>query len=264
MAQIVEAPDLDGRPAAPSKPEFIGAVGTGTLIAIAIGMIRSHAALVRVGKLAPALAICVIVHLTTFYVLARISGVTVEVVSYFFGGALIRFRRGETWFAFNWLPIGGGVKLKGLDGPAPAEAAAPDGWLRLSRIARAGFCLAGPLAVLGLGLAVLGWSQFRANLFHVPGQYRDLLTQAPAAVGGILYFVDHATFRDILGAAAVTMAVINLLPLPLVNGGQAIVQLVDPDPRSPWLARIQMVSLAIVIAMLLVLIYGGLGVAARR
>jgi membrane-associated protease RseP (regulator of RpoE activity) len=259
MAQFVHSPEDLTQDAAPAKPSFIGPLGVGVLLALAVGMLRSPATVLRVGKLAPATAICVVVHLMTFYVLARAAGVAVEVVSIFFGGALLRFRWGGTWFVVNWLPVGGFVKMKGMTGQPDAA----DGWRGLSRLSRAAFCLAGPWAVLALGLCVLGPAKFKADLLRVPGQLVEVLRRDGPGAGGILYFVEHAPFRDVLGAVAVLFGIVNLLPLPIVNGGQAIAELLDLDARSPWLQRIQIASLAVVLTFVLLVFYKAMAPAVR-
>src|SRR3954469_6472633 len=139
MAHFVETAESPAVGDAPARPDAIGAVGAAMMAAIVIAVVWSPVALVRIGKFAPAMAVCTVVHLMTFYVLARAGGVAVETVSIYYGGGLLRCRRGGTWFAFNWLPLGGFVKMKGMEGPSAAAAAASDGWLRLTRIARAGF-----------------------------------------------------------------------------------------------------------------------------
>lgn len=61
----------------------------------------------------------VLVHELGHFVMAKLAGVRVEQFAVGFGPALLALRRGETLYALRALPLGGFVKLAGMDTAAP-------------------------------------------------------------------------------------------------------------------------------------------------
>jgi len=207
-------------------PFFIGPAGLGMVGAVALLAITSTPARMRIFNLAPSLALVVIVHLMTFYFLGLAAKMDIRRVSIFFGGAILRFRKGETWFAVNWLPLGGCVMFQGTRETVSEGKTA---WQELPRGIRAAMLVAGPVAVLALGLCIVGPERFVSILFQIPQYAREIFNRGP--IRGSLNFIDHVTFRDLVGVVAWLFGVLNLLPLPMVNGGQALLELTRGDPK---------------------------------
>ena len=259
-ADGIDTVDPAGRPAE-KPPSFIGLGGASALIAIVILVISSPAARFRLGALVPALAILIAVHLIPFYVLGRCAAVTVEAFELFFGGALVRWRHDGTWFSVNWFPLGGFVKFKGID---VATGGNTEGtWHRLPRIARAAICLSGPTALLLLALIALGPASFREDVRETSTQVAELAVHPAAVIKRFLAFVDSSPFRIILGAIGVKLAFVNLLPLPLVNGGQAIVELANLHRHRRLMTYFELASLALILAGFIIIVYNALAVAVR-
>jgi membrane-associated protease RseP (regulator of RpoE activity) len=249
-------------PPAPRPPGFVGVFGALSLIAVAILLVKSPAARLRLGILMPAFTILLATHLIPFYVFARLGKVTVQEFSLFFGGALLRWRRGETWFAVNWFPLGGYVKFKGMDN-APTAQGLEGTWQRLPPVLRAAICLSGPISVLLLSLIALGTDLFRDNLLGSPIQVRQLVENPAATIRSFLHFVDSAPFLVILGACGVKLSLMNLLPLPIMNGGQALVELTGLNRHRRLMEYFQLASLAIILASLIFIVYNAFVVLAH-
>lgn len=69
------------------------------------------------------LGVLVTVHELGHYIVAKLSNVKVKVFSVGFGKPFITWRRGETEYRISQLPLGGYVRLAGMD---PAEPVEPD------------------------------------------------------------------------------------------------------------------------------------------
>ncbi len=62
-----------------------------------------------------ALIALILVHEAGHMVVAKWVGMRVEKFSIFFGRPLVRVQRGETEYAFGWIPLGGYVKIMGFN-----------------------------------------------------------------------------------------------------------------------------------------------------
>src|SRR5438045_7885335 len=62
----------------------------------------------------------VIVHESGHFLTAKLSGIKVEQFSVGFGPQLVGWQRGETLYAIRAIPLGGFVKLAGMDGSMDA------------------------------------------------------------------------------------------------------------------------------------------------
>ncbi len=72
------------------------------------------------------LGILIIVHEVGHFIAARAAGVTVERFSIGFGPRIAKFTRGETEYAISLIPLGGYVKMAGMD-PSEGEGDAAPG-----------------------------------------------------------------------------------------------------------------------------------------
>jgi len=78
--------------------------------------------LLTVGALVVVLGVLIFVHEAGHFVAAKAMGIQVLRFSLGFGRPLVSFVRGETEYAISWLPIGGYVKMAGLEDESWAAA----------------------------------------------------------------------------------------------------------------------------------------------
>jgi len=127
------------------------------------------------------LGVMVMIHEFGHFAAAKLLGVRVEVFSIGFGKRLVGFRRGETDYRLSALPLGGYVKMTGVNAMELREdrgSSAPDAgeFLRHPRWQRLIIAAAGPAANLVLAVVLL--TIVFAQHHEVPyGLYR------PAIVG---------------------------------------------------------------------------------
>ena len=129
----------------------------------------------------------VLIHEFGHFVLAKMNGIRVDEFGIGFPPRLARlFTIGETEYTLNWLPLGGFVKLPGMDDPDVDE-----GFLSASAGARAIVLLAGPIAnilLAALILAGLGWAYGSPVEIASESTVRiaGVIEDQPAAQAGIL------------------------------------------------------------------------------
>src|ERR1700686_5299188 len=108
-------------------------------------------------------AALVILHEAGHFAAAKAVGMRVERFSLFFGPLLVKFRRGETEYGIGPIPLGGYVKITGMN---PSEEIAPEYvhrayynqpvWKRVVVI------LAGPAVNLVIAFVIV-WALFLSN-----------------------------------------------------------------------------------------------------
>jgi hypothetical protein len=210
-------------------PRRLGRMEIAILASIALLLVIRPVILRTIAPLAVAYIAINVVHIAISYVLSRMMGIHVQRIDLFFGGAWLRWRYEQTWISVGWFLLGSSLTLKSGDSTSTDR----DSFAHLSRFARAGFCLAGPLAQLFLALLLLGPKRFEFGLRRVPDQASGLLFNAPELVRGLIYFAEHASIREVIGAVAMVVSLWNLLPLPLANGGgRAILELLNSHVQS--------------------------------
>lgn len=138
------------------------------------------------------LGILVFVHEFGHYGAARWCGVHVDVFSIGFGRAIASWQDkvGTTW-KLAWLPLGGYVKLHGLEGPETASPETREGWIPgrtfhdKSLLSRAIVVAAGPIANFVLAAVLF------AALFATAGKplmlpvVAEVVANSPAAAAGL-------------------------------------------------------------------------------
>jgi regulator of sigma E protease len=107
------------------------------------------------------LGVMILVHEFGHFAAAKLLGVRVEVFSIGFGKRLFGFRRGETDYRISALPLGGYVKMTGVNAiemPEERDPANPNdeaGFLKHPRWQRLIIAVAGPVANMILAVALL-------------------------------------------------------------------------------------------------------------
>ncbi len=131
-------------------------------------------------------AALIILHELGHFTAAKAVGMRVERFSLFFGRTPLRFRRGETEYGIGWLPLGGFVKISGMNPheEIPPEAAArayfrQPVWKRIVVIS------AGPAVNLVLAFVIL-WIVFWANGLLEPTKKIERPERGLPAAGALL------------------------------------------------------------------------------
>jgi len=122
--------------------------------------------------------IIIVVHEMGHFLSAKAVGIQVDQFSVGFGPKLLGFRRGETAYALRALPLGGFVKLAGMDGSmeaGPRSFTARPLWQRLLVI------VAGPATNLLMPVIVF----FALFIIGSPFRVDAVLPNSPAAAAGI-------------------------------------------------------------------------------
>jgi regulator of sigma E protease len=101
-------------------------------------------------------ALLIILHELGHFAAAKAVGMRVERFSLFFGRTKLRFQRGETEYGVGWLPLGGFVKITGMNPQEeiPAEAA-PRAYYRQPVWKRIVVISAGPAVNIVLAFVIL-------------------------------------------------------------------------------------------------------------
>ena len=101
-------------------------------------------------------ATLIILHELGHFTAAKAVGMRVERFSLFFGRTPLRFQRGETEYGIGWLPLGGFVKITGMNPheEIPAEAA-PRAYYRQPVWKRLVVISAGPAVNIVLAFVIL-------------------------------------------------------------------------------------------------------------
>jgi regulator of sigma E protease len=111
-------------------------------------------------------AVLIVLHEAGHFAAAKAVGMRVERFSLFFGRPLASFRRGETEYGVGWLPLGGYVRITGMN---PREQLPPDvaprSYYRQPVWKRVVVIAAGPAVNVVLAFVVL------AGVFLVNGEY---------------------------------------------------------------------------------------------
>src|ERR1700739_3037344 len=100
------------------------------------------------------LGFMVLIHEFGHYAVAKWLGVRVEQFAIGFGKRLIGFRKGETDYRINLLPLGGYVKMSGVD-PMDARTDAPREFMNPPRWHRFIIAIAGPTMNILLAVGLL-------------------------------------------------------------------------------------------------------------
>jgi Peptidase family M50 len=180
-----------------------------------------------------AIALLAALHTTVMAMLARLLGITVREVSLGFGPTLLSMGI----FRLRALPLGGAVMLKNTLTDIKPDDAAPD-WAddafdTQPRAVRVLLPLSGIAALIAVAFALrpdVAWSSLVNGFAQIVTGGLSALSTAQHLLGGATQ-VASLGFAPLLGMLAAKFAALNLLPLPTMGGGQALLTLLDPCPR---------------------------------
>src|SRR5260370_15101393 len=137
------------------------------------------------------LGFMILIHEFGHYAVAKLLGVRVEQFAIGFGKRLIGFRKGETDYRINAIPLGGYVKMSG-ENPMDERTGDPREFMSHSRLHRFLIAIAGPatnilLAIVLLTVAAMGHYEYPAFM-DKPAGGGFVQPDSPAAKIG----VEHA------------------------------------------------------------------------
>jgi len=143
-------------------------------------------------------------------------------------GAIPVFKHGR--FTLGLLPLTGFVRFADTreDAVAEDDPSAFDNQPRLVRIA---LMLAGPAGILLLAMALrgsAGWPSFFHAFHQLIGGAIDPMGRGASMASDFLQFAAREGALATGGVFAAKVAAFNLLPLPTLNGGLALIELVRP------------------------------------
>ncbi len=126
----------------------------------------------------PILGFMILVHEFGHYAVAKLLGVRVEQFAIGFGKRLVGFRKGETEYRINILPLGGYVKMSG-ENPMDDRTFDPGEFLSHPRWHRFLIAIAGPSMNILLAIGLL------TVVYKVHYEYEAVLDE-PAVIGWIM------------------------------------------------------------------------------
>ncbi|CAA2108439.1 site-2 protease family protein [Variovorax paradoxus] len=184
-----------------------------------------------------AIALLAALHVTVVALLGRWLGIAIREVSFGMGPALLS----AGVFRLRALPLGGSVVFKDTQTEAPPSGAidididkwAVDAFDHQPRAVRVLLPLCGVAALAAVAFALHPGSA-GASAAHGFAQW---VSGALAPSSTALRLIEGATrvaslgFTPLLGMLAAKLTALNLLPLPSMAGGQALLALLDPSPR---------------------------------
>ena len=161
------------------------------------------------------LVICVAVYALGTILTALVFRLPIQEVGLFHGPSLFQFQVGDTTVRINCLPFAAYVRLKN------------ESYYTASLVAQICLNLLGHGTVFVLAAVCLGWEpavqsfvaafeQILRGAIHPLSEGRDYVNAAIAFLG------DHG-FREGLGATGAKLFSINVIPLPPLSGGMALI-----------------------------------------
>lgn len=110
-----------------------------------------------------AFGLMIIVHELGHFIVAKKLKIYVEKFSVGFGSKIFGFKKGETQYSVSWIPLGGYVKLKGMNYDEPL-AGTPDEFLSRKPFEKIALAAAGPLLNYISAIVIV----FAISLFGIP------------------------------------------------------------------------------------------------
>jgi regulator of sigma E protease len=193
------------------------------------------------------LGLLILIHEAGHLAAGRLAGIPIAEFAVGFGPRLWSWRRGSTEYSLRALPLGGFV----------LPALADDAELRTFALRRRlAFFLGGPLANLLAAVplfAALNWAHGRISfqdlaiapfgqVVRACGQFLSFLptlVTAPESLSGVVGIVVEGNrlaqtglMLELAISLSISLAVLNLLPIPVLDGGQIVLSsLEEAFPR---------------------------------
>jgi len=172
-------------------------------------------------RLLAAVALCAAIHILFIAGAGLASGIVVRSVGFGFGPTVLQWRV----FRLSLLPLGGHVRfMDSREEPVAAHdmGRALDG---KSSAVQLFVTLSGCMVLVGAACALIGDEALQV-LVQFPGMFvKGALSpwgEGTALLTRMDSYLDTTSFLPLLGTTAASLAAVNLLPLPMMNGGAAI------------------------------------------
>jgi regulator of sigma E protease len=196
--------------------------------------------LISVVAVAAVLGFMILIHEFGHYAVAKWLGVRVEQFAIGFGKRLIGFRRGETDYRINAIPLGGYVKMSG-ENPMDQRSDDPREFMNHSRWHRFLIAIAGP--TMNILLAVVLLTTVYMVHFEYPAAYDEptvvgwIFKDSAAAKAGLqigdritrIEDVQNPTWKDVDMKEALNPG--QPLDVVIERNGQTINKTVVPQPE---------------------------------
>jgi len=187
----------------------------------------------------PVLGFMILIHEFGHYAVAKLLGVRVEQFAIGFGKRLLGFRRGETDYRINAIPLGGYVKMSG-ENPMDERSDDPREFMNHSRWHRFLIAIAGP--TMNILLAIFLLTTIYMVHYEYPAFYDDapvigwVAKDTPAAKAGFeigdritrIADVQNPTWDQIQQEEALSPG--QALVVGLERNGQALEKALAPEP----------------------------------
>src|SRR6266436_9522028 len=131
---------------------------------------------IAIAAVAVVLGFMILIHEFGHYAVAKLLGVRVEQFAIGFGKRLLGFRRGETDYRINAIPLGGYVKMSG-ENPMDERTGDPREFMSHSRWHRFLIAIAGPAMNILLAILLL------TRVYMVHYEYPIYMDQAAVIYG---------------------------------------------------------------------------------
>jgi len=198
--------------------------------------------LIDIVAVAVILGFMILIHEFGHFAVAKLLGVRVEQFAIGFGTRLIGFKKGETDYRINLLPLGGYVKMSG-ENPMDERTGDPREFLSHSRWHRFLIAIAGPFMniVLAIGLltivymvhyehatymdqpTVIGWVEQDSAAAKIGLQRNDLITRVEG--------IQNPTWQELI--AKVMLSPNQPLSLTVSHDGQTLEKTLVPEASGP-------------------------------
>jgi regulator of sigma E protease len=187
----------------------------------------------------PVLGFMILIHEFGHYAVAKWLGVRVEQFAIGFGKRLVGFRRGETDYRINAIPLGGYVKMSG-ENPMDERSDDPREFMNHSRWHRFLIAIAGP--TMNILLAIVLLTTVYMVHYEYPAVYDEVpvigwvAKDTPAAKAGIeigdritrIGDVQNPTWEQVDQEQALSPS--QPLVVDIERNGQTLEKIVTPEP----------------------------------
>ena len=187
----------------------------------------------------PVLGFMILIHEFGHYAVAKWLGVRVEQFAIGFGKRLVGFRRGETDYRINAIPLGGYVKMSG-ENPMDERSDDPREFMNHSRWHRFLIAIAGP--TMNILLAIVLLTTIYMVHYEYPAVYDEVpvvgwvAKDTPAAKAGIeigdritrIGDVQNPTWEQVDQEQALSPS--QPLVVDVERNGQTLEKIVTPEP----------------------------------
>jgi membrane-associated protease RseP (regulator of RpoE activity) len=193
-------------------------------------------------KLGLAILIAIIIHVFTMAFAGWFVGAQVQEVSLFFGPRLLRYNFRGTWFNIHYIPMGGSVKLD-------------DNFQRIHPLKRIFTASAGCIGLFLLAAGVFGFSgaytKIVSGFTQITNGALSPRSVAPDLLVALYSFLKANSVLACVGLVASKFAAANLLPIPMLNGGDIMLSIIGIIKPVPDKAREYILQLGLIILLAL-------------